>query len=307
MALELQPQEVLSLVDAYDPRALPGLDPVGWADEAQHIAHLIARRATLLFLRQVLPHHDPRLDALPLHVPGLDQRFPDPVVEVPALSVARSDHDAATAVRDEIPRDSLVPHAGVRDLHDTAGLLEKPHRLPDAAGFGGSQDGLAEPRVALPADHVEVISRDSRAVDEKGEGRACFHGAVLLTVTHEHDLRPHFLGPVKQLPRLTARQEACFVQDPELRLSAGREGLLERRGDRDAINGGFLQDGRCRRRGREAAYLPTRLFGMLADEGQGPGLAGPCFALDGNEPIRTGEDVPRGAQLILAQATRRLG
>jgi len=239
-ALELEPQEVPSLVNADHPRSLPRLDRISWAHEAQHIAHVVARRAALLLPRQVL-------------------------------------------------------------LTMTCTLML------GAAGFGGGQDRLAQPLIALAPDHVEAFGRDPRAVDEKGEGRACFHGAVLLTVTHEHDLRPHFLGPVKQLPRLTARQEACFVQDPELRLSAGREGLLERRGDRDAINGGFLQDGRCRRRGREAAYLPTRLFGMLADEGQGPGLAGPCFALDGNEPIRTGEDVPRGAQLILAQATRRLG
>ena len=42
MALELQPQEVLSLVDADDSCSLPCFDPVPWAHESKHIAHLIA-------------------------------------------------------------------------------------------------------------------------------------------------------------------------------------------------------------------------------------------------------------------------
>jgi hypothetical protein len=235
-ALEIQPQQVFPLVNADDPRALPRLDPIPWAHEAQDIAHPVARRAALLFPRQVLAYHDPCLDALPLHAPCLDQRFPDAAVEVLSFGVAGRDHDAAAAVRDEITRDRLVPEVGVRDLHDTARLLEKLNRLPSAAGFGSGQDRLEEPGVALPADRVKALGRDPRAVDKKGEGRARLHGAVLLPVTHERDLGAYFLGPFEQLPCLAARQQPGFVEDPELRLSPARRGLLEARGHRDAID-----------------------------------------------------------------------
>src|SRR5207245_4721408 len=108
-ALEIRPREVLPPADADDPRGLPRLDPLPWAHEMQDIAHPVARCAALLFTRQVLPHYNLRLDALALDTPGLDQRFPDAVVEVLSLDVAGCDHDAAAAVRNEIPPDRLVP------------------------------------------------------------------------------------------------------------------------------------------------------------------------------------------------------
>ena len=194
--LQLEPEDVLPLVDRDHPGTLAGLDALATAHEAQCVADAIARRAALLLLRQVLPHHHRRLDALPLHAAGFDERLPNAAIQVLALGVARRDHDPATAVRDEIPRDRLVPQARVRDLHHTAGLLEELHSAAHPPRLGGHPHNLAERLVPLPANHVQTLGRDPRAVDEQREGRARFHRAVLLPVAHQRDLGPHPLGPV---------------------------------------------------------------------------------------------------------------
>jgi hypothetical protein len=98
------------------------------ASEAQHVADDVTRRAALLFPRQVLFDHHPRLDAVSLHSPGFDERFPDAVIQVVSLGVARCDHDTTAAVGDEIPGDRGVPQARIRNLDDTSGLLQKLHR-----------------------------------------------------------------------------------------------------------------------------------------------------------------------------------
>ena len=134
--LELEPQEVPPFVDADHACPLAGLDVAAVPHEAQHITHVVARSAALLFARQVSPHHYRCFDAPSLEPASFDEGFPDAAVQVLAFGIARGDDDAATTVRDEIPRDRLVPHAGVRDLHHPAGLLEKLHRARSAPHFG---------------------------------------------------------------------------------------------------------------------------------------------------------------------------
>jgi hypothetical protein len=217
--LQLEPQQVLPLVDRDDPRTLAGFDALATAHEAQHVAHAVARRAAPLLGRQVLPDHHLRLDALSLYPAGLDECLSDAAIEVRPLGVARDDHHATAAVRDEIPRDLLVPQAGIRDLQHPAGAFEELHGTRGAALLRGGPDCLAEGLVSLPADHVQALGRDPRPVDQQREGRARLHRAMLLPVAHQHDLGPHFLGPAEQLSRLATRQEARLIHDPELRLS----------------------------------------------------------------------------------------
>jgi hypothetical protein len=71
-ALELEPEEVPPLVETDDPRALACLDTATPSHEAQHVAHVVAFRASPLLGGEILPHDHRRLDALPLHPAGFD-------------------------------------------------------------------------------------------------------------------------------------------------------------------------------------------------------------------------------------------
>lgn len=214
--LQLQPQEVLSLVDRDHAPTLAGVDPVTATDEPKHVAVAKARRPPLLLGRKVLLDHDGDLDALPLHLAGFDQRLADAAVQVHALGVARGDDDATATVRDEIPRDPLVPLARIRDLHHTAALFEEPHGKRGAATLGRGQDNVAESFVALPADHVEALGRELAALDQHLERRAGFDGAVLRAVADEHHLGAHVLRTFEQFLCLPGREESRLVHDPQL-------------------------------------------------------------------------------------------
>jgi hypothetical protein len=102
-------EAVSLLVDGDDTRPIAGLDAAAATHETQHVAVGEARRPPLLLARQVLLHHDSHLDALPLDLAPLDERFPDPAVEVRTFEVARGDHDPAAAFLHEVARDPLVP------------------------------------------------------------------------------------------------------------------------------------------------------------------------------------------------------
>ena len=158
----------------------------GMPREGQVIPQLVAPCVLLLGLGEPTGDPDGGLVALLLNLARLDQRLPDPPVQVVALLIAGGD-DGTTLPpggAHEVLGYRLVPVGASPQFHHLALRLQPAHRGPGPA-FGSIDHGGPELHVLLAPNLIQAHRPKPRSL-QVGEGLSRLHGGMLQAVPYQH-------------------------------------------------------------------------------------------------------------------------
>src|SRR5713101_5476214 len=230
----------------------------------------------------------------------LDQHLSDFAIQLAPFAVGRTDDERPQVCamrRKVIGGDKSVPLFWHGGFPDPLPLLKEPERLPNVAA-GGMLDRAFQLGIALTPNDVEP--RDVHlGANQLANRVARLDRLVLALVADEDDpIDAGALRYAQDTVHLTGREQARFVDDPELLLADFDPAAFEQAGDGSRLKLGFGERFDAAAGRSEAAHGVAVLFGELADRANRRGFGGAGTAFDGGNPVARRQRDPGGLDLV---------